>query len=47
LVGEDGKRFAKRDQSLTLKSLRESGHSLEDVKTLMAKFGGHLDEVPF
>lgn len=31
LVGEDGKRYAKRDKSLTLRSLRESGMSVEDV----------------
>ncbi len=32
LVGEDGKRFAKRDKSLTLKSLREAGMSPEEVR---------------
>ncbi len=31
LKGEDGKRFAKRDKSLTLQSLRESGVSAADV----------------
>ncbi|SCA55429.1 Glutamyl-Q tRNA(Asp) synthetase [Candidatus Terasakiella magnetica] len=31
MVGEDGKRFAKRDKSLTLRSLRESGACVEDV----------------
>lgn len=31
LVGEDGKRFAKRDKSLTLRSLRDSGKSPEDA----------------
>jgi len=31
LKGQDGKRFAKRDKSLTLRSLREAGKSLEDV----------------
>lgn len=32
LVGEDGKRFAKRDQSLTIRALREAGLSPEDVR---------------
>ena len=27
LLDQDGKRFAKRDQSLTLRSLREAGHN--------------------
>jgi glutamyl-Q tRNA(Asp) synthetase len=31
LCAEDGKRFAKRDKSLTLRSMRESGMSREDV----------------
>jgi len=31
LVGKDGKRYAKRDKSLTLRSLRESGMSVDDV----------------
>ncbi|MCW9032929.1 MAG: tRNA glutamyl-Q(34) synthetase GluQRS [Alphaproteobacteria bacterium] len=31
LKGEDGKRFAKRDKSLTLRSLRDEGKTLEDV----------------
>jgi len=31
LCDEDGKRFAKRDKSLTLRSLREEGISVEDV----------------
>lgn len=32
LVGADGKRFAKRDRSLTLAALREAGHTPEDVR---------------
>lgn len=31
LVGPDGKRYAKRDQSLTLRALRESGKTAEEV----------------
>ncbi|MFA7428995.1 MAG: tRNA glutamyl-Q(34) synthetase GluQRS [Rhodospirillaceae bacterium] len=31
LTGPDGKRFAKRDQSLTLRALRESGLSVKEV----------------
>jgi glutamyl-Q tRNA(Asp) synthetase len=31
LTGPDGKRFAKRDQSLTLRAMRESGVSVGDV----------------
>lgn len=31
LLGEDGKRFAKRDKSLTLRSLREEGFTPEDI----------------
>lgn len=35
LVGEDGKRFAKRDQSLTLKALREAGKTPAKLKQMM------------
>ena len=35
LVGEDGKRFAKRDMSLTLRSLREGGTTPEEVRALI------------
>lgn len=31
LVGPDGKRYAKRDRSLTLRALRDSGHSRGEV----------------
>lgn len=37
LVGPDGKRYAKRDQSLTLRALRERGVSVEEV---MGMLGG-------
>lgn len=39
LTDESGKRFAKRDRSLTLQSLREAGHTPEAVWR-MARFGG-------
>jgi glutamyl-Q tRNA(Asp) synthetase len=32
LTGEDGKRFAKRDRSLTLAALREAGVSPADIR---------------
>lgn len=35
VLGEDGKRLAKRDQSATLRALRESGKSPEDVRALV------------
>jgi glutamyl-Q tRNA(Asp) synthetase len=35
LVGEDGKRFAKRDKSLTLQSLREAGKTPREIKTMV------------
>lgn len=35
LTDDDGKRFAKRDKSLTLKSLRESGRTPADVKRMI------------
>jgi len=37
LVGDDGKRFAKRDKSLTIRSLRDSGKSPEDVRALIER----------
>lgn len=39
LTGEDGKRFAKRDRSLTLQALRDAGHSPAAVRA-MAGFSG-------
>jgi len=35
LKGTDGKRFAKRDQSLTLKHLREAGHDGKRIARLL------------
>ncbi len=40
LLGPDGRRFAKRDQSQTLKSLRDEGVTAEDIKRTIA---GMLD----
>ena len=40
LVGEDGKRFAKRDQSLTLRSLREAGKSADDIRRMARSYAG-------
>jgi glutamyl-Q tRNA(Asp) synthetase len=34
LTGEDGKRFAKRDRSLTLRALRQAGESAEAVRAM-------------
>lgn len=34
LTDENGKRYAKRDRSLTLQSLREAGHTAEAVRVL-------------
>ena len=38
LTGDDGRRFAKRNQSLTIRSLRDAGKTPEDVRAL-AGFG--------
>jgi len=38
LKGRDGKRFAKRDKSLTIRSLRESDHSREQVLAMLEDF---------
>ena len=37
LTAPDGKRFAKRDKSLTLRSLRESGKTAAEVFSLLPK----------
>jgi glutamyl-Q tRNA(Asp) synthetase len=37
LTAPDGKRFAKRDRSLTIRSLRESGRTPEEVFSLLPK----------
>jgi glutamyl-Q tRNA(Asp) synthetase len=34
LTGEDGKRFAKRDESLTIEALRDAGHNPAEVRTM-------------
>ena len=39
LTGPDGRRFAKRDRSLTLRGLREAGRTPAEVRA-MAGFGG-------
>lgn len=41
LLDDDGRRFAKRDESLTLRALREAGHSPGDVIAMTA---GYLRE---
>lgn len=38
LTGDDGKRFAKRDKSLTIRELRARGHSPDDVIKMMGGF---------
>jgi glutamyl-Q tRNA(Asp) synthetase len=35
VLGEDGKRLAKRDQSATLRALREAGKTPEDVRAML------------
>jgi glutamyl-Q tRNA(Asp) synthetase len=37
LLDETGKRFAKRDKSLTLRALREAGRTPEEIKTMIAR----------
>jgi len=37
LAGDDGRRFAKRDRSLTLRALREAGRTPEDVRAMVAR----------
>jgi glutamyl-Q tRNA(Asp) synthetase len=34
LTGPDGRRYAKRDKSLTLAALREAGHSPEEMRRM-------------
>jgi len=36
ILGEDGKRLAKREQSATLRALREAGKTPEDVRAMLA-----------
>lgn len=35
LTGDDGKRFAKRDKSMTLRSLREAGKSPDEIRQMV------------
>lgn len=35
LLGDDGRRFAKRDRSLTIKSLRDRGHTAADIRAMI------------
>lgn len=41
LTDENGNRFAKRDKSLTIQSLREAGHGPEDVQAMAFSRAGH------
>ncbi len=43
LAGPDGKRFAKRDKSMTIRALREAGKTPEEVR-IMAGFGPNADD---
>jgi glutamyl-Q tRNA(Asp) synthetase len=36
ILGDDGKRLAKRDSAMTLRALRESGKTPEDVRALLS-----------
>jgi len=38
LLDEDGRRFAKRDETLTLRALREAGHSPGEVIAMTAGY---------
>jgi glutamyl-Q tRNA(Asp) synthetase len=40
LKDDSGKRFAKRDQSVTLRTLRGAGHSSDDIKRMCGGFSG-------
>lgn len=37
VLGEDGKRLAKRDESATLRAMRESGKTPADIRTILAQ----------
>lgn len=37
LLDEEGRRFAKRDHALTLRALREAGHTPDDVRDMIAR----------
>lgn len=47
LLGPDGKRLAKRDQSITLETLKKDGRTIPEIEKLIADFGGALEELPF
>lgn len=47
LKNKDGKRFAKRDQSKTLESLKREGRTLPEIEDLMVQCGGSFEELPF
>lgn len=47
LVGPDGRRFAKRDKSLTLQTLRREGKTVSEIDALIKSFGGDFEELPF
>jgi glutamyl-Q tRNA(Asp) synthetase len=40
LMGASGKRFAKRDKSLTLRTLRGAGHTADDIRAMISRHGG-------
>jgi glutamyl-Q tRNA(Asp) synthetase len=39
VLGEDGKRLAKRDHAATLRALREAGKALQEVRALLCLAG--------
>jgi glutamyl-Q tRNA(Asp) synthetase len=36
ILGEDGKRLAKRDQAATLRALREAGKTSTDIRAMLS-----------
>jgi glutamyl-Q tRNA(Asp) synthetase len=42
ILDENGKRFAKRDKAMTLKSLRENGNSAQDIRKLIGLDKNHI-----
>lgn len=47
LIGEDGKRFAKRENSVTLENLKNEGNTISEIEDLIAGCGGSFEELPF
>ncbi|WP_429912059.1 tRNA glutamyl-Q(34) synthetase GluQRS [Glycocaulis sp.] len=45
LAGPDGKRYAKRDRSVTLRHLRESGHEPGDIRRLIGEHAARGDMI--